>query len=496
MKKNKDISVEAANLRRRAEEHLTATGLEVHPSTAEPDVLRLVHELQVHQLELEMQNKQLQQARAEALSGQEQYTDLYDFAPVGYFTLDRDSIIRKVNFVGAEIFGQPRSRLVGRNIQRLISLETRPLFCKFLVRILEGHTRETCIVVLRADGGDKRYVRMDAVISENKNECRVVAVDITAHKQDEEALRMSEERFRLLFKEAPLGVALIDSMTGHIYEVNTRFAQIAGRSVEQMATIDWMSITHPEDVQADLDNMALLNAGMNPGFQMEKRYLHPDGTVVWISMTIASIQVEDKTHPLHLCMIDDITERKQTEQEKRRFYRDTIRSVTQGKLDLVSFEEVKEYLDPAGLICNVDSSADCATARNKIVDFCISSLLNDDRLGLFESAVGEAITNAIKHANGCQVFAGIGVESIWVAISDSGQGISHSLLPSATLRRGFSSKVSMGMGYTIMMNATDNIMLCTGLKGTTVVLSVNLNPSRSALSLDNFPDTWDEIADV
>jgi len=190
-----------------------------------------------------------------------------------------------------------------------------------------------------------------------------------------------------------------------------------------------------------------------------------------------------------------LEERKRVEEEKRQFYRDTINSVTQGKLDLVSLEEVKDYLDPAGLILNVDSPADCATARSKIVDFCISCGLVVDRLGLFESAVGEAITNAIIHADRCQVHAGVGVESIWVAISDTGQGISTMLLPGATLRRGFSSKVSMGMGYTIMMDATDNIMLCTGLKGTTVVLSVNLNSSKPAMSLDNFPDTWDEIAD-
>jgi diguanylate cyclase (GGDEF)-like protein len=84
--------------------------------------------------------------------------------------------------------------------------------------------------------------------------------------------------------------------------------------MDEMAHIDWMSITHPDDLQKDLDTMALMNAGKIPGFQMEKRYLHKDGTAVWISMTIAPVHLENKTLPLHLCMIEDISERKKTEQ--------------------------------------------------------------------------------------------------------------------------------------------------------------------------------------
>jgi len=120
-------------------------------------------------------------------------------------------------------------------------------------------------------------------------------------------------RFRTLFEEAPLGVALIDSHTGRIYEINPRFAEIAGRAREDMVTIDWMSITHPDDIQPDLDNMARLNAGDIPGFQMDKRYLKPDGTVVWISMTIAPVSVAPGESPRHLCMIGDITERLRAE---------------------------------------------------------------------------------------------------------------------------------------------------------------------------------------
>ena len=129
-----------------------------------------------------------------------------------------------------------------------------------------------------------------------------------------DTLKESEGRFKTMFNEAPLGIALIDSLTGHIYDVNPMFVKIAGRTEEEMSKIDWMTITHPDDVQEVLDNMALLNAGKFNGFQMEKRYMHPDGTAVWINMTIAPINVKDKSQPRHLCMIENITERKQTEE--------------------------------------------------------------------------------------------------------------------------------------------------------------------------------------
>jgi PAS domain S-box-containing protein len=140
-------------------------------------------------------------------------------------------------------------------------------------------------------------------------------VEIAERKRIEEALRQSEEQYKKLFVEAPLGIALIDTLSGHILEVNPMFAKIAGRTVAEMSTIDWMIITHPDDVQEDLDNMALLNAGKISGFQMEKRYLHHDGKQVWINMTIAPTYFEDKSHPRHLCMIEDISARKQTEDE-------------------------------------------------------------------------------------------------------------------------------------------------------------------------------------
>lgn len=130
-----------------------------------------------------------------------------------------------------------------------------------------------------------------------------------------EMLRKSEKLFRTMFEQAPLGIAMVDSLTGRISESNARFAEIASRTREEINATDWMSITHPDDIQEDLDNMSLLNAGNIDGFDMQKRYIRPDGSFVWINLTVAKIDTEDTTHPFHLCMIEDITQRKQTEKK-------------------------------------------------------------------------------------------------------------------------------------------------------------------------------------
>jgi PAS domain S-box-containing protein len=150
--------------------------------------------------------------------------------------------------------------------------------------------------------------------------------DITAQKHTEAALREVEQRFERLFMEAPLGIAVIGSLTRRMYVVNPAFGRIVGRPVEEMRNSDWMSMTHPDDVQASLDNLAAMNADRTPGYHIEKRYLHPDGATVWVSMWIAPLAVEDPAQPRHLCMIEDITVRKETQEKLQEARSELIRS--------------------------------------------------------------------------------------------------------------------------------------------------------------------------
>ncbi len=126
-------------------------------------------------------------------------------------------------------------------------------------------------------------------------------------------LQNSETRFRTMFEKAPLGIGLTNSLTGTISQMNPRYAEIVGRKQNDLKESNWMNITHPDDIQADLDNMALMNAGKIPGFKMEKRYIKPDKSIVWVDVAITPIITDDENNPFHLCMIEDITEKREAE---------------------------------------------------------------------------------------------------------------------------------------------------------------------------------------
>src|ERR1051325_6161601 len=110
-------STDAAELRRRAEARLKKQRVDSPLPASDVDPKRLLHELQVHQVELEMQNAGLREARDQVEEALQKYTDLYDFAPVGYFSIDDEGLILDLNLAGAGLLGVERSRLIKRRLQ-------------------------------------------------------------------------------------------------------------------------------------------------------------------------------------------------------------------------------------------------------------------------------------------------------------------------------------------------------------------------------------------
>ncbi len=133
----------------------------------------------------------------------------------------------------------------------------------------------------------------------------------------ETALRESEARFRSIFAQAPMGVALIDTSTGSILEANARFATIIGRPIEELINLRWMNIANSDDIQPGLEQLRQVDAGHIPGFEMVKRHHRPDGSEVWINLTIAPITTGAFGGARHLCMVQDISERKSAEDALR-----------------------------------------------------------------------------------------------------------------------------------------------------------------------------------
>ena len=193
MKIDKSQLVETAELRRRAEVHLKTTTPEADMSRSDDETRRLLHELQVHQIELVMQNVELRQARDEIERSLEKYADLYDFAPVGYATIGRDGTIVGANLTIATLLGIERSRLLGQRFGQFVIAEIRPAYNAFLERVFTSPAKEACEVALLNKENDPRSVLVEGVAAPSGQECRIALSDITENKRAEVALRKMEE---------------------------------------------------------------------------------------------------------------------------------------------------------------------------------------------------------------------------------------------------------------------------------------------------------------
>jgi PAS domain S-box-containing protein len=185
MKKNQNQPTDAAELRCRAEARLTGQRTEDRGQKTKLETARLVHELQVHQIELEMQNEELQQARARAEELLAQYTDLYDFAPTGYFNLAADGTILAVNLTGARLLGLDRAQLLKRRFGLLVAEADRPRLNACLEKTFAGTDRQCCEVALLRAETEPLFVRVEAVVCEGRRECRAAVLDVTDRRQIE-----------------------------------------------------------------------------------------------------------------------------------------------------------------------------------------------------------------------------------------------------------------------------------------------------------------------
>jgi PAS domain S-box-containing protein len=197
MSKNQTFLLAAEALRHRAEDRLRKR---LDKAGGEPkseaDDQRLLHELQVHQIELEMQNAELANTRDETETLLEKYTDLYDFAPVGYFSLDERGRILDVNLTGTVLLGVERSRLIDQCLPRFVTPESRSVFVTFLKQMFAGPEKRVCEATLIKADGTAFWANFHGTSAISLNTplrwCRVAVSDITAYKQAEEAQRRIE----------------------------------------------------------------------------------------------------------------------------------------------------------------------------------------------------------------------------------------------------------------------------------------------------------------
>ncbi len=198
MKKNIDIT-EAAIMRQKAEELLKSKPSLINANHSEAEVLKLIHELEVHQIELEMQYEELLLAKEAENIATEKYIEIYDYAPSGYFTLSSNSEIIELNLMGAKMLRKERLYLQNKRLAVFIADSTKLIFSDFIKNVFNGSTKESCEVIFQIDSKLPLFVLISGIISKNGKQCFLTAIDITEQRQAELLIERQNQELKELY---------------------------------------------------------------------------------------------------------------------------------------------------------------------------------------------------------------------------------------------------------------------------------------------------------
>ena len=247
---NKEILVD---LRLLAEDPIKSKLISLPIIPSEADWQRLVLELRVHQIELEMQNEELIKSKElaytavkQAETAVEKYTELYDFAPSGYFTLSKEGIILDINFRAARIINKKRSLLRNGTFGFFVSNDTKQIYNNFLHNTFDSNNTQSCEVTLSLDYRLPMYIQLSGIVIDNKEQCLVNLVDITEHKQAEQQLNQMRMNYETFFNSSRDLLFVLDP-TGNILQTNTAVVERIGFSTKELMGKS-INILHSRDI--------------------------------------------------------------------------------------------------------------------------------------------------------------------------------------------------------------------------------------------------------
>lgn len=451
------------------------------------------------------ERKKAEQALQEA---EEKYRSLVEETIIGVFMVQNDQLVY-ANPRVLEIVGTESQDFIGKSPLEFVAPQDRASVADHIRELMHKKVRSSRLSfrVLRRDGA-LIDVEVHSTLTTYMGAPAIMcsAADITERARHMEALKDSEERYRQLFEHSPDMLFLISAQTGTFIAMNPAVTQVLGYApydVLGKSPCDISPEFQPDGSASDKMVEKLLARQIGaPAQRFEWVHKRKDGTLADCEVSLIGYRFHGED--LIQAIVRDVTERKRSEEtrrtleceldkQKRSFYRETILSVTDDTLDICDWSDIEPFIMRSKESVEVNETSEIAKARSKVAEFCRKHGLQGDRLHDFVVAVGEAATNAIKHGACGNVYVGEEEDSVWVVISDKGGGIESLILPRAVLLRGFSTKPSLGLGYSIMLEVCDRILLCTGEHGTTVVLIKNKVAHASSLGGEYLPDTWNSI---
>ncbi|WP_167224306.1 PAS domain-containing protein [Massilia rubra] len=276
-----------AELRLRAQERLSEQGRALTGGARHLDnPQRLLHELQVHQVELELQNEQLEAARAWIEAALASYTELFDFAPVPYFTLDRVGKIAELNLAAARLLGIERARVIDKRLGVFVAEADRGRLAACLKSLFATMSDAQCEVVLVAKDGARRTVEVRTTLSNDGQACRAVVIDVSARSAAEGRMRRQAQVFTL----APDAMFISDQQ-GVISDVNSAFSALTGYAPEEVLG-QHQDLLRGADQAPGLDQDIMRSLALHGSWRGAVWLRRRDGELVRLTQQIDSVPGE------------------------------------------------------------------------------------------------------------------------------------------------------------------------------------------------------------
>lgn len=288
---------------------------------------RALHELQVHQIELEMQNESLRQTQIHLEAARDRYLRLYEFASVGCLTLADTGLIQEANLMAADILGIERDQLLRSRFEKLVAPNDRDRWRRIFQLVVKQCATRTDELQLLGGTGHPILVRVDSRLT--VDECKVDEVlltitDITESKRYEDRLIASEQRYLALFRDASDAIAIADAKDC-LEEVNRNFATLLGYTEEELRGMPIAKLHPPEELPKVLRhvNGVVRFSLVAP---LETRVVRKDGRLLEVEIRPAPIEIGGRR--VWQGIFIDLCERRQRERER-------IREETEHRTTLV-----------------------------------------------------------------------------------------------------------------------------------------------------------------
>src|SRR5688572_27324713 len=237
--------------------------------------------------------------------------EVIELAPDAFFQADLTAHLTDVNQAACRLLGYDRHELIGMSMLDIIPREDGPrLFATREYLLSPDAVQVAEWTQLRKDGTPIPVEVSSKILPDGR--WQAFARDISGRKRIERTLQESEERFRLMFDEAPIGMALV-ALDGRFIRVNRALCEILGYGSAELTGLSFHAITHPDDLDTDLALSGRLTRGEIPRYQLEKRYLTKDGTIVDVMLNTSVLRDREGTPLYRISQIEDIRERNRAE---------------------------------------------------------------------------------------------------------------------------------------------------------------------------------------